>query len=139
MKLVLKSAFVLCTALACALPTAAASAAGPGAGIGRGTQPLLCPGDTTPSPFAISLASRAWSAAQEVGGHRVLVPTSFAFATYTGDVDRPETYQLTDPRASLIAAKGSADPLGSVTCIALVVESTSTSFTAIVVNGMLQP
>ena len=139
MRSAVKLAVVLATVVACALPTGVASAAGPGAGTGRGTQPLLCPGDKVAAPFAISLASRAWSAAQEVGGHRVMIPTSFAVGTYSGDVNDPATYQLIDPRASVIAAKGASDPLGSVTCIAFLLDATDTGFTAVVVNGILKP
>jgi hypothetical protein len=130
---------VLVLGLSCLLPMASASAAGPGSGSGRGSAPLICPGDTSASPFAISLASRAWSAASEVGGHRVLVPTSFAVASFTGDRDDLSSYALVDARVAILAAKGSADNGATACVVDGTQEEIEGGFTAVVVNGTLLP
>ena len=127
--------------LASLVPASAASAAGPGFGAGRAAFPLICPGDDAAVLYAAAAASRAWSAAQEVGGSATLVPTSFAVASYAGDPTKPSTYQLLDPRVDILAAKGSADAFATSTCVVDGTQSAADGggFTAVVVNGFLHP
>jgi hypothetical protein len=132
------SAAALSVGLACAVPTSA-YAAGPGQGTGRAVAGLICPGDKAVSLFAISTASRAWSAASEVGGHRTLIPTSFAVASFTGDIADPSSYSVVDPRLEVLAAKGMADT-GTTACVVDGTQSAGEGgFTAIVVNSVLVP
>lgn len=133
------SAAVAAAGLVCLVPAPTASAAGPGQGTGRGAAALVCPGDASASLFAISLASRAWSAASEVDGPRTLVPTSFALASFTGDIADPSSYRLVDPRVVVFAMKGTADN-GATACVVDGTQSpTDDGFVAVVVNGTLLP
>ena len=102
---------------------------------------MICPGDEAAVQYAAAAASRAWSAAQEVGGSTTLVPTSFAIASYAGDPTKPSSYDLLDPRVAILAAKGSADAFATSTCVVDGTQEPSDGggFTAVVVNGFLHP
>lgn len=116
--------------LAVPMTAAPADAAGPGQGTGRVIVTLQCDGYEAPIEFAVASGTHAWSAAQQVGGDLVLVPTSFEFSTYVPGGTEPIIGSL---------VKGSTGELATVTCT-----DTTTylngdgSYTIVTVYGLLR-